>query len=93
MPWTDSITRPDILKAIAEYDRLGADGVARQWGYRAARRYWLVWEQQHYPSKAIVGIAAGVTRWERKLNGGQSSPGSAVCVLRRLGFEVLGMPI
>lgn len=89
MKWTDSITRSDILKAIAEYDSLGADGVARQWGYRAARRYWLVWEQQRYPSKAIVGIAAGVTRWESRLNGGMSSPASAVCVLRDLGFEVL----
>ncbi|MCY4433829.1 MAG: hypothetical protein OXE45_09165 [bacterium] len=88
MKWTDGITCSDILKAIAEYDRLGADGVARQWGYRAARRYWLVWEGQRYPSKAIVGIAAEVTRWERKLNGGLSSPASAVCVLRRLGFEV-----
>ena len=93
MRWTDSITCSDILRAIAEYDRLGADGVARGWGYRAARRYWLVWEQQHYPSKAIVGIAARVTRWERKLNGGQSSPDSAVCVLRRLEFEVLDTPV
>lgn len=93
MRWTDSITCSDILKAIAEYDRLGADGVATQWGYRAARLYWLVWKQQRYPSKAIVGIAAGVTRWERKLNGGQSSPASAVCVLRRLGFEVRDTPI
>lgn len=66
--------------------------MARQWGYRAARRYWLVWGQQHYPSKAIVGIAAEVTRWERKLNGGLSSPASAVRVLRRLGFEVLDTP-
>lgn len=93
MAWTDSITRSDILKAIAEYDRLGADGVATQWGYRAARRYWLVWEQQHYPSKAIVGIATGVTRWERKLNGGLSSPASAVCVLQRLGFQVMDTSI
>ena len=89
MPWTHSITYSDILTAIAEYGRLGADGVARQWGYRAARRYWLVWEQKRYPSKAIVGIAAGVTRWEGKLNGGVSSSDSAVCVLRCLGFEVL----
>ena len=88
MSWTDSISRSDILKAIDEYDRLGPDGVADKWGYRAARRYWLVWEQRYYPSKAIVGIAAGVTRWEGKLNGGVSSSDSAVRVLRRRGFEV-----
>ena len=88
MSWTDSISCSDILKAIDEYDRLGPDGVADKWGYGAARRYWLVWEQQYYPSKAIVGIAAGVTRGEGKLNGGVSSSDSAVCVLRRLRFEV-----
>ena len=74
MRWTDGITRSDIPRAIVGYNGIGAEWVAAQSGYRATRRYWLVWEKQYYPSVAIVGIAAGVTRWERKLNGWQNSP-------------------
>jgi 5-methylcytosine-specific restriction protein A len=54
------VTRPGVLTAIAEYDRVGRDQFLRSTGFRRARDYYLEFDGRLYDSKAIVGYAHGV---------------------------------
>lgn len=88
MPLSD-ITRFDVIKAIQEYDAMGADSFLDKYGFGRSRSYRLVFEGKLYPSKAIVGAAhlhATGTAWTAEnFSGGAATEGR---VLNNLGFDV-----
>lgn len=77
------VTRNDVLAAIAECDELGVEGFLARYGFGPSKRYQLRFSGRSYPSKAILGVAAG-------LNAAEFSGGAAhTCrVLRGLRFHV-----
>lgn len=83
------VTRDDVVRAIGEYDRLGAERFFAAHGYGPSRSYELVWEDRRYPHKAILGTAYELATGKRlasaDFEGGKSG---AVAVLRALGFTV-----
>jgi hypothetical protein len=83
------VSRGDVLRAIKEYDRLGADQFFAKHGFGPSRNYELVWEERRYPHKAILGrayeLATGARLASGDFEGGKSG---AVTVLRNLGFTV-----
>jgi hypothetical protein len=56
-PAWDQVSRDDVVRAIGEYDRLGADGFFAEHGFAPTTTYDLVWEERRYPPKAILGTA------------------------------------
>jgi len=76
-------TREEVLATLAECDRLGVDAFLKLHGYRPSTKFVLRHNSRSYPSKAILGVAAG-------LKSNEFSGGAAhTCrVLKRLGFEV-----
>ena len=92
MSLSDISSRPPVLEAIAEFDRLGREQFLKKYGFGPSRRYWLVHEGKKYDSKAIVGAAHGfVLRQDRPLNSDEFSGGekATVAILKRLGFDVV----
>jgi hypothetical protein len=83
------VTRSDVLRAIEEYDRLGPDEFFSEHGFGPSRSYELVWDQRHYPHKAILGtayeLAPGLRLGSADFEGGKAG---AVTILRKLGFTV-----
>ena len=83
-----------MLRACAEYDRVGQDRFLSEHGFGVATRYLLRVDGRLYDSKAIVGVAYGLenpgegTLDSGSLSGGVSA-GAAAWQLRRLGFEVV----
>jgi 5-methylcytosine-specific restriction protein A len=55
----DLSDRNAVLKAIAEFDKIGQDASLSKYGYGRARSYALIHEGRQYDSKAIVGAAFG----------------------------------
>ena len=53
----DRVTRSDVLRAIREYDRVGAAQFFSEHGFAPATTYELVWDELRYPPKAILGAA------------------------------------
>jgi 5-methylcytosine-specific restriction protein A len=78
------VTRADVLRAIAECDELGAAAFLQVYGYRASLKYVLRVGDAEYPSKAILGVAAG--RTSKQFSGGAAH---TVRTLTGLGFEVV----
>jgi hypothetical protein len=89
----DGVSREDVLAAIEEYDRVGAVEFFAQHGYGPSRSYELVWNQRHYPHKAILGTAYELATG-RRLEPGDFEGGKAgaVRVLGKLGFTVQPLP-
>jgi hypothetical protein len=87
----DAITVVHVLRALEEYDELGAEEFLRTYGFRTARDYVLVYDGRSYDSKAIVGAAHGHATGRPlsydELRGGKDG---AAKVLRDLGFDVTG---
>ena len=85
------VTRDDVLRAIQEYDQLGPERFFSEHGFGPSRSYELVWDERHYPHKAILGtayeFATGQHLGSGDFEGGKSG---AVAVLTRLGFTVQG---
>jgi hypothetical protein len=83
------VARADVLRAIGEYDRLGADAFFAEHGFAPTTTYDLVWEERLYPPKALLGTAYELATGERlassDFEGGKSG---AVAVLGKLGFVV-----
>jgi hypothetical protein len=67
----DRVTRADVLRAVEEYDRLGAGGFFSARGFGPAGSYELVIGGRRYPSKAILGAAYEVATG-RRLGSGTS---------------------
>ena len=83
--------RESVLRAVAEFDRLGRSSFLRKYRYGEARSYFLVVEGRRYDSKAICGVAHGYENpGEGNLPPEDFSGGRATVVelLERLGFEV-----
>ena len=85
----DRVTRSDVLRAIREYDRLGAQQFFSEHGFAPTTTYELVWEKRRYPPKAILGTAYEFATGQR-LDSGDFEGGKtgAVRVLGQLGFTV-----
>jgi hypothetical protein len=91
MPPLDSIRRGDVIRTIAEYDRLGRDTFLSTHGFGSAPEYVLMHQGYGYDSKAIVGVAhryaTGRELAQTEFNGDHDG---AANVLRDLGFVVRG---
>ena len=85
----DQVTHADVVRAIEEYDRLGAERFFSEHGFAPTTTYELVWDERRYPPKAILGTAYELATGDRlgspDFEGGKSG---AVKVLGRLGFTV-----
>jgi hypothetical protein len=83
------VAEQDVLRAIEEFDRLGADDFFAARGFAPATTYELIQDGRSYPPKAIIGTAYEFATGERlaspDFEGGKSG---AVKVLSALGFEV-----
>jgi hypothetical protein len=86
--WNE-VSRDNVVRALAEYDRLGAQQFFAEHGYAPTTTYELVWEGRHYPPKAILGTAYEFATGQRlasaDFEGGKSG---AVKVLGGMGFDV-----
>lgn len=85
------IRREHVLKAIADFDRLGQSAFLTEYGHSEARRFRLIHKGKFYDSKAIVGVAHGYATgdfWSKEKFSGGTGPGAAVTVLEDLGFYV-----
>lgn len=85
----DRVAISDVERALAEYDRLGAQRFFGEHGFAPTTTYKLVWKGHEYPPKAILGtayeFATGERLASRDFEGGKSG---AVKVLGKLGFTV-----
>jgi hypothetical protein len=83
------VTRDDVVRAIGEYDRLGAERFFSEHGFGPSRSYELVWDKRRYPHKAILGTAYELATGQRLGSGDfEGGKSGAVAVLRTLGFTI-----
>ena len=84
-----NVTRDDVLRAMQEYDRLGAEHFFSEHGFGPSRSYELVFDGRHYPHKAILGTSYEFATGERLAPGDfEGGKAGAVRVLGKLGFTV-----
>jgi hypothetical protein len=85
----DQVTGADVERALTEYDELGPEQFFAKHGFGPTTTYDLVWKEQLYPPKAILGTAYEFATGQRlasaDFEGGKSG---AVKVLGKLGFNV-----
>lgn len=83
------VPRADVVRAIAEYDRLARDEFFAEHGSARATAYLLIYRGRSYDSKTILGVAykfaTGEPNGAHDLSGGVYG---AATVLRRFGFDV-----
>jgi hypothetical protein len=85
----DRVSRDDVLAALKEYDRLGPEQFFAQHGYGPSRSYELIWDNRHYPHKAVLGTAYELATGQRLAPGDfEGGKAGAVRVLGNLGFTV-----
>jgi hypothetical protein len=85
----EPVTRTEVLRAIAEYDRVGPEAFFAAHGFAPTTTYDLVWEERRYPPKAILGTAYEFATGDRLGSGDfEGGKSGAVKVLGRLGFTV-----
>ncbi len=85
----DQVSRDDVLTALQEYDRLGQEQFFARHGYGPNRSYELIWNNSHYPHKAILGTAYEIATGQRLAPGDfEGGKAGAVRVLGKLGFTV-----
>jgi hypothetical protein len=83
------VGRDDVLRAIREYDRLGAEEFFSAHGFAPTTTYDLLWEEHVYPPKAILGTAYEFATGQRLASGDfEGGKSGAVRVLGHLGFDV-----
>ncbi len=84
------ITHDAVVSAIAEFDKLGQDRFLKRYGFKKAIRYYLIYDNKSYDSKAILGVARKfVDRRDGPLGAGDFSGGkSTTDQLRKLGLEI-----
>jgi hypothetical protein len=89
----EGVSRENVLAAIEEYDRIGAGQFFARHGYGPSRSYELIWEERHYPHKAILGTAYELATGRRLAPGDfEGGKAGAVRVLGKLGFTVQPLP-
>ena len=85
----DQVHEADVVRAMREYDELGAQRFFAKHGFAPTTTYDLLWEKRKYPPKAILGTAYELATGKRlassDFEGGRSG---AVKVLDGLGFTV-----
>jgi hypothetical protein len=85
----DQVTRADVIRAIEDYDRLGAQQFFATHGFAPTTTYELIWDGHRYPPKAILGTAHEFATGRRlasaDFEGGKTG---AVRILTKLGFDV-----
>jgi hypothetical protein len=59
------LTRPAVLAAIEEHDRLGREDFLHRYGFGPARDYRLLFDGREYDSKAIAGGEESVSCSQR----------------------------
>ena len=85
----DRVTRADVLRAVKEYDRLGSERFFSEHGFAPTTTYDLVWDERHYPPKAILGTAHEFATGQRLASSDfEGGKAGAVRVLGKLGFTV-----
>lgn len=85
----DPVTRDDVVRAMAEYDRLGPEKFFAAHGFAPTTTYDLVWDERRYPPKAILGTAYEFATGQRLASGDfEGGKSGAVRVLGDLGFAV-----
>lgn len=77
-------TREAVLMTISECHAVGIEAFLKAHGYKDSKKYHISHGGREYPSKAILGVAAGKKASE--FSGGAAH---AVKVLKRLGFAVI----
>lgn len=95
MPLGDLTSQDAVLRAIAEFDRLGQDAFLKKYGFGRARSYFLDYNGRRYDSKAIAGVAYGYQfPSDGPLKAAQFSGGNNTvrAKLEELGFEVRVLP-
>lgn len=76
------LTREQVLATIRKCDEMGEAAFLKAHGYGPSTKFVLRFNRRSYPSKAILGVAAGLKSSE--FSGGTAH---AVRVLERLGFN------
>ena len=85
----DQIHEADVVRAMREYDKLGAQQFFAKHGFAPTTTYDLLWEKRKYPPKAILGTAYELATGERLASGDfEGGRSGAVKVLGGLGFSV-----
>jgi hypothetical protein len=85
----DKVTEADVMRAMQEYDRVGAEQFFSEHGFAPTTTYDLVWDQRRYPPKAILGTAYELATGEQLAAGDfEGGKTGAVKVLGGLGFSV-----
>src|SRR5215813_7658884 len=85
----DRVTPHDVLRAMHEYDRLGAEQFFSAHGFAPTTTYELVWDGRRYPPKAILGAAHEFATGQQLSSGDfEGGKTGAVRVLGKLGFSV-----
>jgi hypothetical protein len=88
-PNWDHVTRAEVLHAIQEYDRVGPEEFFAAHGFAPTTTYELVWDERHYPPKAILGTAYEFATGQRLASGDfEGGKTGAVKVLGKLGFTI-----
>ncbi|HKD34056.1 MAG TPA: hypothetical protein VKB73_11445 [Gaiellaceae bacterium] len=89
----DQVAPADVVRALEEYDRLGAQRFFSEHGFAPTTTYELVWEERRYPPKAILGTAYELATGERLSSGDfEGGKSGAVRILGQLGFTVQPIP-
>jgi hypothetical protein len=85
----DRVTHRDVLRALREYDRLGAERFFSAHGFAPTTTYELVSHGRRYPPKAILGTAYEFATGRRLASGDfEGGKTGAVTVLEKLGFNI-----
>jgi hypothetical protein len=85
----EHVSREHVLRAIEEYDRLGAEAFFAKHGFAPTTTYDLIWNKHRYPPKAILGTAYELATGHRLSSGDfEGGKTGAVSVLENLGFTV-----
>ena len=85
----DRVNRRDVLRAMHEYDQLGAERFFTKHGFAPTTTYELVQDGCRYPPKAILGAAYELATGQQLRSGDfEGGKTGAVRVLGELGFKI-----
>ncbi len=68
-PAWDKVTGAEVVSALKEYDQLGPERFFSEHGFGPTTTYDLVWNEQLYPPKAILGTAYEFATGQRLASG------------------------